>query len=130
MAHCGSRAEDAFLWSLVLTDVATGWTECLPLRYRSQDAVIQALERVGKLLPFRLLGLDTDNGGEFLNYEMIDYCKQEEITFTRGRAYKKNDQCFVEQKNGSIVRQLVGYDRYEGEVPCRRASCIVRFGCT
>ena len=126
VAHCGSRAEGAFLWSLVLTDIATGWTECLARRHRSQDAVTQALERVRKLLPFTLRGLDTDNGGEFLNHQMIDYCKQEEITFTRGRAYKQNDQCFVEQKNGCIVRQVVGYDRYEGEVPYRQLSELYR----
>ena len=114
VAHCGHRAEGAFLYTLVLTDIATGWTECLPLLYRTQEAVIQALGRTRQLLPMRLLGLDTDNGSEFLNAEVIGYCEQEQITFTRGRAYKKNDQCYVEQKNGSIVRQLVGYDRFEG----------------
>jgi len=62
-----------------------------------------------------LLGLDTDNGTEFLNAELIGYCTGERITFTRGRAYQKNDQCFVEPKNGSMVRHLVGYDRFEGE---------------
>jgi hypothetical protein len=114
VAHCGPRAEGAFLYTLVLTDIATGWTECLPLLYRTQEAVIQALGRTRQLLPMRLLGLDTDNGSEFLNAELIGYCERERITFTRGRAYKKNDQCYVEQKNGSIVRQLVGYDRFEG----------------
>ena len=126
VAHCGCRAEGSFLWSLVLTDVATGWTECLALRHRSQDAVIQAIERGRKLLPFTLLGLDTDNGGEFINYQMLEYCENEEITFTRGRANKKNDQCFVEQKNGNIVRQVVGYDRYEGEVAYRQLSELYR----
>ncbi len=126
VAHCGTSVEGMFLWSLVLTDVATGWTECLALRQRSQDAIIDALERVRHLLPFPLLGFDTDNGGEFLNYALLDYCKREEITFTRGRAYKKNDQCFVEQKNGSIVRQLVGYDRYEGEVAYRQLAELYR----
>ncbi|MDP6419746.1 MAG: transposase, partial [SAR202 cluster bacterium] len=101
VAHCGHRAEGAFLYTLVLTDIATGWTECLPLLYRTQEAVIQALGRTRQLLPMRLLGLDTDNGSEFLNAEVIGYCEQEQITFTRGRAYKKNDQCYVEQKNGS-----------------------------
>ena len=114
VAHCGNRAEGAFLYTLVLTDVATGWTECLPLLYRTQEAVIQALERVRALLPMPLLGLDTDNGSEFLNAELLAYCRRERITFTRGRAYRKNDQCYVEQKNGSIVRHLVGYDRFEG----------------
>lgn len=126
VAHCGTNAEGMFLWSLVLTDVATGWTECLALRHRSQDAVIDALDVVRQPLPFPLLGFDSDNGGEFLNYGVLAYCKREGITFTRGRAYKKNDQCFVEQKNGSIVRQLVGYDRYEGEVAYRQLAELYR----
>jgi len=114
VAHCGPQAAGAFLHTLVLTDVATGWTECLPLLTRSHDAVIGALDRVRRLLPFPLRGLDTDNGVEFLNYQLLDYCARERITFTRGRAYRKNDQCFVEQKNGVIVRQIVGYDRFAG----------------
>lgn len=86
VAHCGQRAEGAFLYTLVLTDVATGWTECLPLLHRGQHAVIHALDRARQLLPFPLLGLDTDNGGEFLNEELLAYCRRERITFTRGRA--------------------------------------------
>jgi hypothetical protein len=73
-----------------------------------------------------MLGLDTDNGSEFINEMLIDYCESEQITFTRGRAYRKNDQCFVEQKNGSIVRQLVGYDRYEGRTAQRQLSELYR----
>jgi hypothetical protein len=126
VAHCGTSMEGVYLSSLVLTDVATGWTECLALRQRSQEAVIAALEQVRQLLPFAMLGMDTDNGGEFLNYELLAYCEREQITFTRGRAYKKNDQCFVEQKNGSVVRQLVGYDRYAGEVPYRQLAELYR----
>jgi hypothetical protein len=114
VAHCGSRTDGAFLNTLVLTDIATSWTECLPLLYRSEAEVLRALDCARRLLPFQLLGLDTDNGSEFLNQGLVDYCEREKITFTRGRAYKKNDQCYVEQKNGAIVRQLVGYDRFEG----------------
>ncbi len=116
VAHCGTRAEGPYLSSLVLTDVATGWTECLPLLRHGYDDVIRALDQVRLLLPFPLRGLDTDNGSEFLNYPVLEYCARAEITFTRGRAYRKNDQCYVEQKNGSIVRQIVGYDRFEGEL--------------
>ncbi len=126
VAHCGQRAEGAFLYTLVLTDVATGWTECLPLLHRGQHAVIQALGRARQLLPFPLLGLDTDNGGEFLNEELLAYCRREQITFTRGRASRKNDQCFVEQKNGVVVRQLVGYDRFEGEAAYRQLTEVYR----
>lgn len=115
VAHCGGDVEGAFLWTLTVTDVATGWVECQPLRLRSQQTVIQALERARQLLPFPLLGVDTDNGTEFINDGLIVYCADAEITFTRGRTGKKNDQCFVEQKNGAVVRQIVGYDRFEGE---------------
>jgi hypothetical protein len=126
VAHCGTRAEGSYLSSLVLTDVATGWTECLALLHRSQEAVLQALDYARRLLPFPLLGLDTDNGSEFLNQELVASCDREHITFTRGRAYKKNDQCYVEQKHGSIVRALVGYDRFEGEQAYRQLSELYR----
>ncbi len=126
VAHCGRSVEGAFLHTLVLTDIATAWVECLPLRYRSQHAVIQALDQARRLLPFAMLGLDTDNGTEFLNAEVLGYCEREQITFTRGRAYKKNDQCFVEQKNGAVVRQLVGYDRFEGERAYRQLAELYR----
>ena len=115
VAHCGSRSDGAFLATLVLTDVCTGWVECQALLYRSQDQVLQAIRRARRLLPFPVLGLDSDNGCEFLNQAFLDSCAQEQITFTRGRAYQKNDQCYVEQKNGAVVRQFVGYDRCEGD---------------
>lgn len=114
VAHCGGNTSGAFLYSLVLTDVVTGWVECLPLLSKHQGSVIQAFGLAMQLIPFPILGLDTDNGCEFINQELLDFCKQNQITFTRGRAYKKNDQCFVEQKNGVVVRQMVGYDRFEG----------------
>src|SRR4051794_17670700 len=126
VAHCGQRAEGAFLYTFVITDIATGWTECFPLLHRSQHAVVQALSRARQLLPFPLLGFDTDNGSEFLNETVLEYCRREQITFTRSRAYRKNDQCFVEQKNGVIVRQLVGYDRFEGEAAYRQLTEVYR----
>lgn len=126
VAHCGGNAEGAFLYTLVLTDVATGWTECLPLLHRGQHAVIQALDQARRLLPMPLFGIDSDNGKEFLNNELIAYCAREEVTFTRGRAYKKNDQCFVEQKNGAVVRHFIGYDRYEGERAYRQLTEVYR----
>ncbi len=126
VAHCGGVAEGAFLYTLTLTDVATTWTECLPLLHRTQEAVVQALGYARQLLPFRLLGLDTDNGSEFLNAQLFAYCAEEQITFTRGRTANKNDQCFVEQKNNSVVRQLVGYDRFEGEHAYRQLAELYR----
>ncbi len=110
----------------MLTDVATGWTECLPLLHRTHEAVLHALEQARRLLPFPLLGLDTDNGGEFLNYPLLGYCAHEHITFTRGRTYRSNDQCYVEQKNGTVVRQLVGYDRFDGELAIGQLAELYR----
>src|SRR5256714_2449698 len=115
VAHCGADIEGGYLYTLTLTDIATGWTECLPLLHRSQEAVLAALQHARTLFPFPILGIDTDNGGEFINGVLVAYCEQEQITFTRGRPYQKRDQCFVEQKNGAIVRQVVGYDRFVGE---------------
>jgi hypothetical protein len=126
VAHCGGNAEGVFLYTLTLTDVATGWTECLPLLHRGQDAVIQALTHARRLLPFPLLGLDTDNGGEFINAALLAYCADTHTTFTRGRVANSNDQCFVEQKTGSIVRPLVGYDRSVGEPASRQLTELYR----
>jgi hypothetical protein len=96
VAHCGTTIEGGYLYTLTLTDVATGWTECLPLLCRSQETVLAAFQRARTLFPFPILGIDTDNGGEFINEALIAYCEQEHLTFTRGRPYLKNDQCFVE----------------------------------
>ncbi len=129
VAHCGTLNEGSYLSTLTLTDVATGWTECVPLLHRGQALVIQALDRARQLLPFPILGLDTDNGGEFINAEVLAYCEREHITFTRGRTYKSNDQCYIEQKNGAIVRQVVGYDRFSGEAALRQLTELYRAHC-
>jgi hypothetical protein len=114
VAHCGDHLDGSFLYTLTLTDLATGWTECLPLPDKSADAVLAALARARTLFPFPLLGIDTDSGAEFLNAEVIAYCEQEQLTFTRGRPGVKNDQCHVEQKNGAVVRKAVGCARLVG----------------
>ncbi len=116
VGHCGTSTAGEYINTLVMTDVATGWTECVAVANKSQNAVFAALKRVRDRLPFLLLGLDSDNGSEFLNDQLVRYCQQEKLTFTRCRPYEKNDQAHVEQKNWSVVRQLVGYDRYEGTV--------------
>ncbi len=126
VAHCGNVLEGGYLYTLTLTDVATGWTECLPLLYRSQETVLAAIQRARMLFPFPILGIDTDNVGEFINEALIAYCEHEHITFTRGRPYLKNDQCFVEQKNGAVVRQVVGYDRFVGERDYRQLTELYR----
>ena len=126
VAHCGAEIEGGYLYTLTLTDIATGWTECLPLIHRSREAVLAALQRARTLFPFPILGIDTDNGGEFINEVVVSYCEQEQITFTRRRPYQKRDQCFVEQKNGAIVRQVVGYDRLVGEHAYRQLTELYR----
>jgi hypothetical protein len=127
VAHCGHNVGGSFLHTLVMTDVATQWTECFALLFRDQQTVLQAVQLARTQLPFELLGLDTDNGSEFLNYTLWLYCLGQSITFTRSRPYKKNDQCYVEQKNGSIVRRFVGYDRFEGLEACRILSQLYRY---
>lgn len=122
VAHCGTTVSGSYLNTLTLTDVATGWTECFALLTKSQECVTQALDQGLAIFPFPILGLDTDNGSEFMNGELITFCKMRGITFTRSRPYKKNDQCYVEQKNGSVVRRLVGYDRFEGTAACRQLA--------
>ena len=113
VAHCGGSVEGQFCYTLTAVDLSTGWTECLAVKNRTQDAVFAQIIQLRERLPFPLLGLDSDNGGEFINDMLYRYCLQEEITFTRSRPYRKNDQAHVEQKNWSVVRRTVGYDRYE-----------------
>jgi len=114
VAHCGGSVAGDYLYTLTMTDICTGWTECVAITNRGQIAVTNAVELVRKRLPFKLLGIDSDNGSEFINHHLKQYCDDHKITFTRCRPYKKNDQCHVEQKNGAVVRPLVGYARYEG----------------
>lgn len=122
VAHCGPHIDGSFLYTLTLTDVATCWTECLPLLHRGQEAVLEGIRQARKRFPFPILGIDTDNGGEFINELLVAYCVREHITFTRGRPHEKRDQCFVEQKNRVVVRQVVGRDSLEGEHTARQLA--------
>ena len=112
VAHCGESTEGFYLNTLCAVDVASCWTECLPVWGKWQEKVRQSVHRMRQRLSFPLLGIDSDNGSEFINQCFYNYCRDEKITFTRSRAYKKNDSCHVEQKNGNVVRRFVGYDRY------------------
>ncbi len=114
VAHCGEVNKGSYINSLVLTDIASGWTECTPLVVRESGLLIEALERIRIGLPFALRALDVDNGSEFVNEAMIQYCLRNGIEFTRSRPYRKNDQAWIEQKNGAIVRKHLGYRRFEG----------------
>jgi hypothetical protein len=113
VAHCGNTTEGQYLNTLTCTDICTGWTDVTALPHRSQQAVSEAIHLMRQRLPFALLGIDSDNGSEFINDLLYRYCLDKKITFTRSRPYKKNDQAHVEQKNWSVVRHTVGYDRWE-----------------
>jgi hypothetical protein len=115
VAHCGDTMEGQFVNTLTCVDVSTGWTECLAVLTRNKQTVFEAIKVVRARLPFALLGIDSDNGSEFINDLLFQYCQYQKITFTRSRPYYKNDQAHVEQKNWSVVRQLIGYDRFETE---------------
>ena len=115
VAHCGDSAEGFYLTTLSAVDVATGWYEPVAVWGKGQDRVGGAVYDVRQRLPMPLLGLDSDNGSEFINQSLYDYCRQNAITFTRSRSYKKNDSCHVEQKNWSVVRRTIGYDRFSSK---------------
>jgi len=115
VAHCGESAEGFYLTTLSAVDVATGWCEPVAVWGKGQDRVGGAVYDVRKRLPMPLLGLDSDNGSEFINRSLYDYCQRNGITFTRSRSYKKNDSCHVEQKNWSVVRRVIGYDRFSSK---------------
>jgi len=114
VAHCGPRLSGSFIQTLVLTDIATGWTECLPVLTRDGTLVIDAIGRARELFPFPMRGVDFDNDSVFMNERVVTWCRAQGLEVTRARAYRKNDQAWVEQKNGAIVRRLVGYGRFEG----------------
>jgi hypothetical protein len=113
VSHSGNAAAGDFCSSLNLTDIHTGWTETQAVLGKSQQAVAEALETIRQALPFRLLGIDSDNGSEFINDHLYGYCQAREIQFTRGRPYKKDDNAHLEQKNWTHVRRLLGYIRYD-----------------
>jgi hypothetical protein len=115
VAHCGQSTEGFYLTTLSAVDVATGWCEPVAVWGKGQERVGGGVQRVRERLPVPLLGLDSDNGSEFINRGMYDYCRRNRITFTRSRANKKNDCCHVEQKNWCVVRRVVGYDRFSSK---------------
>src|SRR3984893_8086987 len=119
VGHDGGFAQGDFCQTLDVTDVASGWTETQAVINKVQVWVFEALQLIRGRLPFALQGIDSDNGSEFIKHPLLRYPQQEHISFTRGRAWKKNDGCFVEQKNYSVVRRAVGYARYEGSAPLR-----------
>ena len=115
VGHDGGHAVGDYCQTLDLTDIATTWTETMAVKNKGQVWVFEALKKLRENLPFPLLGIDSDNGGEFINVQLERYCRDQKLTFTRSRPYRKNDNCFVEQKNYSVVRRAVGYGRFDTE---------------
>ena len=113
VAHEGGDSSGEFAYTLCATDVASGWTEPRVVRNRARKWTFEALQDIRRCLPFALLGLDSDNGGEFINHHLANWCAGQEISFTRSRPLNKNDGCYVEQKNWSVVRRETGYGRYD-----------------
>ena len=116
VAHCGGTLSGSFIHSLMATDICTGWTEAVPLLAREQSLVVEGLEAIAGQLPYPVLGIDSDNDSVFINQTLMEYCADRGIEFTRSRAYRKNDQAWIEQKNGSVVRRFAGHDRYSGRI--------------
>ena len=115
VAHCADSTRGEHLWTLDMTDVLTGWTVLVAMKGKGQHGTELALEAGRKQFPFAVKGIDCDNGSEFINAHLVRYCTARHLTFTRCRPYKKNDQCHVEERNGSVVRQFVGYRRLESD---------------
>lgn len=122
VGHDGGNSRGDFSFTLTATDIYSGWTEVRIVRNKAQKWVFQQLLDIRSHLPFPVLGIDSDNGSEFLNDHLYRYCKDEQIDFTRSRAQRKNDNCFVEQKNNQVVRRAVGYLRYDTD----EARAIIR----
>jgi hypothetical protein len=123
VAHCGDSMQGTFLWSLAGTDVCSGWTEMVPLVAREQSLVIQGLEVIRRQMPVPICGIDTDNDSAFINETLQGYCQEQHLEFTGSRAYQKNDQAWIEEKNGSVIRRFVGYRRLSGLVA---GQCLAR----
>jgi hypothetical protein len=126
VGHDGGSLAGHYAQTLTLTDVATGWTEPRALKNKAQRWVIEAIDDIAAELPFPLLGVDSDNGSEFINRFLLAYCADRKITFTRGRPYRKNDSAHVEQKNWAVVRQAVGYARYDTDAELAELGLLYR----
>lgn len=123
VAHCGDSMQGTFLWSLGVTDVCSGWTEVVALVAREQSLVVEGLEIIRRRFPVPIRGIDSDNDSAFINETLQGYCQTQQIEFTRSRAYQKNDQAWIEQKNGAVIRRFVGYQRLSGLVA---GQCLAR----
>ena len=124
--HCGSSASGVFIHSLVGTDVCSGWVEAVPLLAREQSITAEGLDVILDQFPVPVTGLNPDNDGAFINDTLIDYCERRKLELTRSRPYRKNDQAWIEQKNGAVIRRFVGYDRFSGVVAAQLFAKLYR----
>ena len=126
VAHGGNSGDGEFAHTLNLTDIPSGWTESRALLGKSQVAVQEGLDAIEKVLPFRLLGVDSDNGSKFINWHLKGGCEPKQIQLTRGRPYKKDDNAHVEQKNWTHVRKLLGWERYDSRAAVAAINDLYR----
>jgi len=115
VSHSGESSHGEFIYSLNLTDIFSSWVETRAVMGRGRAGVLKSLGKVSEKLPFKILGLDSDNGSEFINYHLLHWCENKEIQFTRSRPYKKDDNAHIEQKNWTHVRKFMGWDRYDSQ---------------
>jgi len=119
VSHDGGNLRGDVIQSLNFTDIATCWMEMIAVKNKAQKWVFAGIKKIKERLPFAILGFDSDNGSEFINDELCRYCEEQHITFTRSRPYRKNDSCYIEQKNWSVIRRTVGYGRYDTDKELR-----------
>tara|TARA_B100000315_G_C14520295_1_gene561207 strand:+ start:148 stop:1371 length:1224 start_codon:yes stop_codon:yes gene_type:complete len=129
VGHDGGNSSGEYCFTLNATDVHSGWVELRSLLNRAHRWTKEKLVAIRAELPFPLLGIDSDNGGEFINRQLWQYCNENHIAFTRGRAYHKNDNCFVEQKNDMAVRRTVGYYRFDTSAEYEALSEVYTYLC-
>jgi hypothetical protein len=113
VSHSGEFGAGTFIYTLSVVDLCTGWTERVPVMGRGQEGIVAAIERIRAQLPFTLLGIHPDTGSEFINWQLLRYCEEHDIEFSRSRPFHKNDNAHVEQKTWTLVRRLIGYQRLD-----------------
>jgi len=126
VSHCGPSASGEFVYSLNVTDIHSGWTETRAVLGRGERGVVAALEEIRSGLPFAMVAIDSDNGSEFINKHLVEWCAVHAIRFTRSRPYKKNDNAHIEQKNWTHVRRIFGWDRYDTAGQCAAMNALYR----
>jgi hypothetical protein len=126
VAHCGDQLAGDFIYSLDMVEIATGWSEQIAVMGKGEAGIVTAIEAIKQGLPFDLKGLDSDTGSEFVNWHMVRWCKENNLSFTRSRPYYKNDNAYVEQKNYTHIRRWLGYRRYDAQTQLQMINDLYR----